>query len=667
MKQPRIYAKSLFLGLLAVLLSAGTVHAGEAKKHEMESITVTANKQKEEVTNVPISMSVFNETDLEDKMAETVADTANFTSGLEIVNYGCALKWAPSMRGLFSDYSSRSSVAGLYVDGVPVLDGSGFDETFMDIKRVEILRGPQGALYGKNSEVGVVNIISRKPDNEFRGKVSGQAGEDEKRELAFNASGPILKDKLFIGLSGKHYEKDGFITNPATGETVDDRKHDYGKVYLRWTPTDSLETSLVFSKVKYDDEANRMNVYGAKGREITSDLDAYNRSEVSLAALTISYDINEKFSLTSVTTNRHHNEKNANDFDYSNQTLFHVFADSNYKEQSQEVRLNYTGSKFKSLVGVFLDQGDVDINRKNVTFKGNKYIHQEEDRNALGLFTHLTYYLTERLSLIGGLRFDRESKNYKDASRAIDADETWEEISPKIALQYQCKENVMAYATVAKGYRSGGFNSWSPEGYPLSYEEEKLWSYELGTKGSFWDNRVFFEASLYYMDIQDMQVDTYINPQDLYESNAASATSIGAEAQIKANLTDEWQVAAGFSYNHCTFDEYKDARGDYSGNHNLFAPEYNMNIGAKYRAPNGVYAGADLFGYGKVYFDSENKYSRDPYTVVNTKIGYEMNRFDIYFYAKNLFDQKYDSEGIFAGYTVYSPPREIGVMLAYRF
>jgi iron complex outermembrane receptor protein len=98
-------------------------------------------------------------------------------------------------------------------------------------------------------------------------------------------------------------------------------------------------------------------------------------------------------------------------------------------------------------------------------------------------------------------------------------------------------------------------------------------------------------------------------------------------------------IQPGFSYNHCTFDEYTEDRGDYARSHNLFSPEYIMNFGVKNREPNGFYASADVFGYGKVYFDTEKKYSRSPYTVVNTKIGYEANRLDIYFYGKNLFDQ----------------------------
>lgn len=412
-KTRKNYINVCIIVLLGVLIETGIVWGEEeAKSQELDTITVTANKQKEDVRDVPITMSVFSDIDLEDKMIETVADIDKFTPGLQFVTYGSAVKWAPAMRGLFSDYSSRNAAAGLYVDGVPIIDGTGFDETLTDIERIEVLRGPQGTLYGKNSEVGVINIITKKPDNEFRGKVSIEAGEDEKQQLSLNVSGPIVKDKFYIGVSGRHFAQDGFIENPETGETIDDRENDYGKITLRWTPTDKLDSSLMISKVKYDDEANRMNVINAEGyREITSDLDAYNRSDITLAALNISYDINENFIFNSITTSRDYHEKNANDFDYTDQPLFHVFADSEYKRQSQEFRLNYTHSRFKLLFGSYFDHGDNAMNKIKNTFKGDSVTNQTEEGNSLGLFTHLTYSLTKSLSLLGGLRYDREERD----------------------------------------------------------------------------------------------------------------------------------------------------------------------------------------------------------------------------------------------------------------
>ena len=127
-------------------------------------------------------------------------------------------------------------------------------------------------------------------------------------------------------------------------------------------------------------------------------------------------------------------------------------------------------------------------------------------------------------------------------------------------------------------------------------------------------------------------------------------------------------MTAGFAYTDIEFDEFKDTAGDYQGNKTTYAPEYTFNIGAQYRWENGFYARADLIGYGEMYFDKANQYKRDPYQIVNAKIGYEAEHYDIYLYGKNIFDEKYDSYGYYSGYyTLYSDPGEVGLQVTYRF
>ncbi|WP_321390038.1 hypothetical protein [uncultured Desulfuromusa sp.] len=210
-------------------------------------------------------------------------------------------------------------------------------------------------MYGKNTEVGVVNVITQKPSNETKARIVAEAGEDEKRSLALAASGAIVEDKLFIGISGKHYEKEGFVENSTTGEIVDDREHDYGKIHLRLTPSDKLEASLVSSYIKYDNDAGSSGLAKNKSREVSSDLDAYNRSDVWMNSLNINYAINDNLSLTSVTAYRKYNENLANDFDYTDDSSqkFHVFGDSIYETLSQELRTNYEIGSVNLVSGCF--------------------------------------------------------------------------------------------------------------------------------------------------------------------------------------------------------------------------------------------------------------------------------------------------------------------------
>jgi iron complex outermembrane receptor protein len=202
----------------------------------------------------------------------------------------------------------------------------------------------------------------------------------------------------------------------------------------------------------------------------------------------------------------------------------------------------------------------------------------------------------------------------------------------------------------------------------FSFDEETVWNYEIGLKSAFLNNRLIVNGAIYYMDISDMQVEESITPIVSYVTNAAEATGEGIELEMKALITEGLKLNAGFGYNHVEFDEFKDVLGDYAGNKNPYAPEYTFNIGAQYRFQNGIYARADLIGYGEMYFDKANQYKRDAYEIVNAKIGYETEHVDVYLYGKNIFDKKYHSYGYYNGYyTIYSNPGEVGLQLVYRF
>lgn len=636
--------------------------------NELDSITVTAQKTEENIQKVPIAMSLFDEFSLEDKNIDTVVDIAKYTPGLEIIS-GNALKAAPSIRGFYADYSNRSSTMALMVDGIPLTAGTGFDEILIDIQRVEVLKGPQGTLYGKNAEVGVINVITKKPNNETKGKIKATLGSDNKKELVVLASGPIVKDKFYLGVSAKHYEKDGYTNNSNTRKKADDRKHNYGKVNFRWTPTDDLEVSFISSKIKYDNGGNAIGLSKEKDREVSSDFEEYNKSEVLMNALNVSYNINEKLSLTSITAHRNYKEINQNDFDYTDNhsKRFHMTADNSYKTLSQELRVNYENNNIKLVSGIFLEKSDIHYDKDTDKWwrPAIENTIQDIDGDTKGVFSHLTYGINDKLSLIGGLRFDNEKKTYKDATETIEYNE--DEISPKVGLTYDLSKDMMSYATISKGYRAGGFNTYAPIGASKTFDKESLYSYEVGLKGNALDGRLTYDTSLYYMKISDMQVDVRVGMQIIKE-NAAKATSQGMETSLNFQATDNLTLFGGFSYNDIKYDKYNDGGTDYAGKRTANSSKYNYSLGAVYRTDKGYYTSADLTGYGDMYLDSANDYKRDDYELVNAKVGYETDDYDVYLYAKNLFDKKYDMDGMHFGvYKSYSPPREIGVQLAYRF
>ncbi len=239
-----------------------------------------------------------------------------------------------------------------------ILSSMGNNLILEDIERIEILRGPQGSLYGKNAYAGVINIISRQPDNVFRGRVKVELGEENKREYAAHISGPLVKDKFYTGLSAKHYEKDGFIQNAYLNKKDDDRQDDAVKLSLRYEPTSNFTISLVSNYTEKDDGTTTVApLLSPDPRRTNANFAGYTRSKSLSGALKIEYAW-ENISFTSVSTYKKYDDIRGVDYDYSPADIMHAEVDSEYVDYSQELRLNGQTGRFNWLAGIYLDKND---------------------------------------------------------------------------------------------------------------------------------------------------------------------------------------------------------------------------------------------------------------------------------------------------------------------
>ncbi len=681
--------------MAAVLSAALTLQWAWARENtleemEIDTLTVTARKQKENVQEVPAGVTVFTDQFIEDKQIQDVEDLGNIVPNFVFISEGQSGRNTPSMRGLNTASFTFTTTTGLYVDGVPLLNGTGYESEILDVERVEVLRGPQGTLYGKNTETGVINIITRQPDNTFRAKVSAQTGKLLSTEtgdelvgsFTTSLSGPIVTDKLYLGIAGRYHSKDGFMKNTVTGDTVNDRKLWFGRGHLRWTPTKKLDISLTVTRTAFDDGAPSMNntdsaaasmgLSAPEHRKVSSNMDGYNHSVADSQALKATYDIDDALILTSVTTRRAFHEDTAADWDFTTATVNHNKIDRTYKKISQELRLDYAKDQLKWLVGAYYDRDEKGLGFENISDYAsyNTTTDRDIEENAHAIFANLVYPATQRLGLVAGLRWERQEAEFKDNLDGRKYEGDWETLSPKAGLEYQLTPDIMTYATVSQGHRSGGFN-YGAEVMGTQYEHydtEELWSYEVGVKSALLNKRLILNAAAYYMDINDMQVTEAVSILRTYRTNAAKATGKGIELEIMGRVTNDLTLSGSYGYSNVEFVEFADAKGDYAGNKNPNAPEYTYNLGAHYRHPMGITARVDLIGCGKMYFDKANNYSRDPYEIVNMKVGYETENLDIYLYGKNIFDKDYTSYGWYGGYyTVYSDPGEVGLEVTYRF
>ena len=289
----------------------------------------------------------------------------------------------------------------------------GYEDAFLDIERIEVLRGPQGTLYGKNTESGAINIITRQPDNEFRASLStsigsllsSETGDSFTQTYTLNLSTPIQKDKFYVGIAGKFHKKDGFIENTLTGEPYDDRQNWYGRVHARWTPTDQWDICLVASQIEYDEGGVIMNLsetgaaaYGLSSpeyRKVSSNFEGQNNTASQSQSLKINYDISDSLELTSISVRRVYDDKLATDWDFSPATLTHTDKDCQYSRLSQELRLTYDQGGVKWIGGIYADKNEIHFDTQ--TFSDYPSMAGVTDRDIEGhsyaVFTNLTYPL----------------------------------------------------------------------------------------------------------------------------------------------------------------------------------------------------------------------------------------------------------------------------------
>ena len=555
--------KKIALSIATSLLLANSLFAQDSTT--LDTVTVTAQKSEENIQDVPINITVFNEFDIEDKKIDKIEDIAAYTPNLMMFSYGGDKQLTPSLRGIFSDVESRTIPVGIYIDDVPVLDGWSMNELLDDIQSIEVLKGPQGTLYGKNTETGVINIYTKQPSNEFKSSIGIELGNDNRRKLSLKASGPIIKDKFFAGISFVHNEKDGFIKDATTGKTLDDRERNFVKLTLKAIINDNLEATLINSYLKNNNGGQRISYVSQTQDSLSSDIDNYDKSKTTNSSLKIKFNTSDNSSIESITTRRYVQDDTSTDWDFTNDATnpwkFHLSNDETIESLSQEIRYKQTlfDNKLNVLFGLFLDKKEDKFYYTQDTAGGITNIKIDLNDKSLGLFSHFAYNINEKTTFITGLRYDKETKKYKHENQGIDTSNVYSELSPKISLEYKLDENKMIYSTISKGYRAGGFNYLAPKGHEdISFDKESLWSYELGSKLALYENKIHINSSIYYMDIANMQVTNATSPTEEYVTNVAKAHSIGFEIETNIKVTDNLTSSFSFGYNETKFDEFID-------------------------------------------------------------------------------------------------------------
>ena len=649
--------EKITLGMCVLVLSA--LNAKETVS--LEEITVTAQKQEERYIDVPISLSVLDEFDIEDKGINDFGDLANHASGLAIFDAGGTGILSPSLRGIASNTGAENLNVGIYVDGIPYVGTFGNELILVGMERVEVLKGPQSVLYGKNSYAGVINIVSKEPRNHFEGSVGLEFGNYDKKIFNLNINTPIIKDKLLLDFYLRHSQKDGFIKNNYLGNYDNYKEDDFGKIYLKYIFSDYLKFSFISSILQKDDGAPSWNVSTASNlRETNSNFQGVNQSTNNANVFRVDYDYSG-YNFSSISTHKTIDGHIAYDGDLSPVDAFHITGEIDTKEYSQEFRVIKEYDSFKYLFGVYFDS--MTKKRENL-FNSATFQDFETKSNTASIFANVDLQVLDNLVLSVGSRIDREKIELEDSLLGANDTNSYTNFSPRINLKYNLNDDTMIYSTVSKGFKSGGYYMFAPTPDERWADKESALNYEIGAK-TYLTNNLLLSTAIFYMDIEDKQVITHISPITSYIQNAAKAESKGIELDIDYNLNENLKLYTALGYSDSKLKEFRDAQGDYSGNRNPFSPKYTYSLGAKYRSDMGVFANINLRGQGEMFSDKQNLAKTDKFQTIDIKVGYEKKDYEIYLYANNIMDKENDTN--YGTVIFLSEPREIGVKLKYRF
>ena len=655
-------------GILSYFLLFESAHAAESRPqpadtYTLEAITVTATKREQALREIAGSVSTASDIDLENQGAETLQDATKMfpnvhmkstSSGNEIV-----------IRGMSTWDTALHSPAGLYVDGVPYPLSYMQNIYLHDMEGIEVLRGPQGTLYGRNSESGVINLVRRTPDNKLRGSLFTEFGNHNTFRLGASAAGPLLEDKVYFSGSYLRHQTDGFVRNEYKQKDQAARhKADSGRVVLRLTPTDALDVRMSLDATHSDDGIGSMRLstgpYRSGRYKVRSDAPDEASSDLVIPAFTITHT-GEHVRTTSITSYLDYKYKMLSDLDRTPLPLGVSDMSINQRNISEELRFSSVGKQRLSWVaGLFLGKTSMntDMNRIRRRAAATTYLHTDYTETTGALFGQATYAITDAFRLTAGLRAEYTGldgeQTYKTGAgqrRAYEKGFRYTEFLPMASASLDVTDNLTTYASWSQGYLPGGFNVFSASSKDtFYYKPEYSTNYELGLKTHWLAN-----VSAFYSDIRDKQVREEVPSAGIGTwkfTNSAKAHTSGVELEVRAYPLEGWELRGGVGYARSEIDQWTvstpSGRKNYSGNRLPWAPDLTYHLGVGYTHPSGFFAQAEYLGSGKQYFDAENTLSDPGYNTVNLQFGYRGENLTVAIWGKNVFDTHYITKKLVA-------------------
>jgi iron complex outermembrane receptor protein len=590
--------RSAVLTCVSALTSVTLPAWGQQQPLTVEEVVVTAQKREERLIDVPSSIAAVGEQTIKDLNVQQLAELSNHVPNL-IIDSNVSLNSAVYIRGVGANSRNIGfdTRVGVYLDGVYLGQSPALNQELVDLERVEVLRGPQGALFGKNTVAGAINLISKLPTFDTETFVSLRAGDHNERQgsLRFNTA---LASNVAAKVSFNRALRDGFTTNRFDGSDVGNRDATSGRAQLRWDASDSLQVLASVDGLRTRERGEYGNAFTntfgtaisplyATPRTIDVNHASADERDVYGGALDMAYTLESGSVLKSISSYRSTEFASTLDVDYSTIDLIAVdFADE-YRQFTQEFQwLAARIDRFEYLAGLYLYQQDSETSRAARTQSQAPLVGLpagesvptagEVTTRNVAFYANGTYDLTPRLELGVGFRWSWEEK---EATYAIDGSRlpalglatgaladtrSDEDFSPTVTLTYQWTPNFVSYLRYAEGYKSGGYNLdfVGPSAFPngLEFERETASSYEAGIKGDAWQRRLSFAVAVFRSDFENYQVDQFqeVSPGviAIVIGNAAEVRTQGIELEATLRPIDRLSLNLGVGVLEAEFESF---------------------------------------------------------------------------------------------------------------
>jgi iron complex outermembrane recepter protein len=636
-------------------------------------VTVTAQKEAEDKQKVPISVTAVPELILEAAGVHIVSDAAIFAPSTFFTEFSARKLSNARFRGIGS--SPGNPAITTFIDGVPQLNANSSSMELLDVNQVEFVRGPQSALFGRNTLGGLVSVSSARPSlSAWKAAASVPFGNHGSWAVRGGVSGPLVKDKVSLGASFAQVDRDGFTVNDVTGRDIDKRSAFTGKAQLLFVPTADWEGRVILSGERARDGDYSLNDVGALRADpfhAARDFEGFVNRDMFGTTVLVRRG-KGPVTFTSTTGFLNWKTQDATDLDYTplpivtrdntekdfqfTQEVRFASGDGAAIALSDAARLRWQGGLF-----LFTQNYEQDAVNSFSPFVILPFpVSQHSPRSALddfgiGLFGQGTVTLNDRLDLIAGARFDYEDKSatletFYDplitSPTTVDADDSFSNVSPQFSAAYRVRADKTVYGTVGAGYKAGGFNPSSPPGSE-AYGEEHTWLVEGGVKTMWAHGRVSANAAAFYITWDDLQLNVPdpAVPAQFFISNVGGASSKGVEFELGARAAPGLDLLAAFGYTHARFGHDAVSSGiSVDGNKIPNTPGYTFSVGGQYSSavgPATLQCRADAVFYGAFQYDDQNSLGQDAYSLVNLRLAATGHFLFGELLLRNAFDTRY--------------------------